>query len=107
MTQVSNATLSEFLLARISEDEGAVRADIVGRRWDNPERVLTDLEAKRRIVMRCSMLLDSWDHVHDGTPELAPFPDVNRRERHHAAETLRDLASVYADHPDYRPEWRP
>jgi hypothetical protein len=47
----------------------------------DPARVLADVEAKRRIV--------EWD---------AEQP-VDRG-------VLNILASVYADHPDYREEWR-
>jgi hypothetical protein len=121
-------TLTEFLLARIAEDEYAARAFVnelgEARRWrcdevggtvrrdgvppfglsdveattpthleaahiarHDPARVLAECEAKRRIV------------------EVA-LPG----ERDDAGERfriLRILATVYADHPDYRDEWRP
>jgi hypothetical protein len=48
--------------------------------------------AKRRIVERCAYMLDRW-------------PQDGRALRHHSNEILDALASVYADHPDYRPEW--
>ena len=83
-------TITEFLLARIAEDEAGARA-VVGDRnaWDTPEwdasrwspwRVLDECEAKRRLVG------DEW------------YEDP---------ETLRILAAIYSDHPDYRDEWRP
>ena len=112
-------TITEFLLARIAEDEADAHAatsvgfdpdwtsrpDLTGQpimagkyriatcgesvmahiaRHD-PARALAECEAKRRIVS-----LDDLDggqddgHVH----------------------ALRCLASVYADHPDFRDEWR-
>jgi len=117
--------LAEWLLARIAEDEAAARACVgvnelagylggkpiprwvrdgwqirsdderrivrVGHtwareadhiaRWD-PARVLAECEAKRRLIALGEK--DSyWDDV------------------------LRLLALPYADHPDYRDEWRP
>lgn len=86
-------TLTEFLLARIAEDEADARGDTLGAVipqdcW-GPDRVLAECEAKRRIVDACQNV-----------------------EQVHAAEFLADrmlafLALPYADHPDYREEWRP
>jgi hypothetical protein len=107
--------LHEFLLARVSEDEAVAReamADDNGsdegfagqfewltgrsgrafglaRRFGDaaarliahfavPARVLAECESKRRIVTECG-----WETV------------------------MRHLALPYADHPDYRDEWRP
>lgn len=117
-------TLTEFLLARIEADETAarhaVRPGLAGEwesdggavgimhdrydmfaetivynegtpsleeathiaRWD-PNRVLAECEAKRRIVKK---------HTHEYSPHLR------------CGELLL-LASVYADHPDFQPEW--
>jgi Family of unknown function (DUF6221) len=103
MTETKALTLAEFLLARIAEDERERFAGIspwLDRRWR------AECEAKRRIVGRAEMILDSWDAMHGGDPSMAPYPDVNRRERWNAQETLDDLAQPYADHPDYREEWR-
>ena len=108
-------TLTEFLLARIEEDERAAKRGLskpqygVGNLGDNaadevigmgynegcvkagmkhfsrwmPARVLAECAAKRQIVE----LLE-----YDGSPE--------------AWLTLRALASVWADHEDYREEWK-
>jgi hypothetical protein len=95
--------LTEFLLARIPEDEAGAReaqalANIYtdpqwhwlvahngGSRWQqtshDPARVLAECEAKRRIVEWCS--------------DFMQWPP------------LYALAAVYADHPDYREEWKP
>ena len=109
-------TLTEFLLARIAADEAA--ADDVD--WDDynplhqPARVLAECEAKRRIVER-----ERWKPPHgmdcDGHPGAwMPHGDYGAGYCMWGAEhdgeqsaTLRDLAAVYADHPDYRNEWRP
>lgn len=111
--------LTEFLLARIAEDEEAAGkgdrfrpdapdfGDTFGIGYDvhgdtgrsgryltiDPARVLAECEAKRRIVDA----YQRWDANQDRSPDYwaAPMGDV-----------LDALASVYADHPDYRPEWR-
>ena len=94
-------TLTGFLLARIAEDEAAARAS----GWDgpcyecqgasggvmefDPTRVLAECEAKRRIVA------------------LIREAQVRGMDEDHDPYVLRALAAVYADHPDYRTEWRP
>jgi hypothetical protein len=115
-------TITEFLLARIAEDEDdAQDAYYDGQRWVpeeeavvaadrdlepalfldrkrdathaanwSPARVLAECEAKRRIVA-------------DRPLPIGHFWDGQRAQHDNA---LRFLASVYADHPDYRDEWR-
>ena len=105
-------TLTDFLLARIAEDEAVAReaqaADIQTvmhkhmAQW-NPARVLAECEAKRRIVNRENdRLREQWrrrvDEHRQTFDEWLQPP---------YGETLRDLASVYADHPDYDESWRP
>jgi hypothetical protein len=51
----------------------------------DPRRVLADCAAKRRLIH----WYGDGEDIGDG------------------GEFLRLLATVYADHPDYRPEWRP
>lgn len=65
-----------------------------------PGRVLAECAAQRRIIGRCMPI--------DRTL-LADAPDLARAawdviDTLNKA-TLRDLASAYADHPDFRPEW--
>lgn len=80
--------LAAFLLARIADDEEIAKSD--------PARVLAECGAKRRIVERWQKLLplDIDDH-----PGFAG-------ERLGLARACQALAAVYADHPDYREEWR-
>ena len=98
-------TLTEFLLARIAEDEGCARvlppvviAEAVRyerihfARWA-PARVLAECEAKRQIV----------NAVRSG------FPDEDRystgwHDMHIWA--LMRLAAPYSDHPDYLRDWK-
>ena len=107
--------LAEFLLARIDEDSslaysahkdaqtlGPITDDLGADpddrrvrhmfRW-SPARVLADCEAKRRIVEDYLGQLGSHQSGWDA-----------RTPRDHP---LRALALPYADHPDYRDDWRP
>lgn len=126
-------TLTEFLLARIAEDEAAAKrrvgtgferfeftphVDKAGGRigwwlddWNgtsfidvaehiarhDPARVLAECEAKRRIVKKYAEAdaneSVTWDNIACG--------EWNAYE--YAAKVL---ALPYADHPDWREEWR-
>lgn len=66
----------------LAEGEGARRPAIEHILQWNPVHVLADLKSKRRIVEG----FNDWHH-HQGVLEL--------------------LAVPYADHPEYREEWRP
>lgn len=85
-----------------------------------PARVLAECEAKRRIVKR----EQTWRPRKDAPPYSGPLTDPfadDPRTRHpdlvayideHCelvtdTPTLRDLASVYADHPDCDAAWQP
>ena len=119
-------TLTEFLLARIAEDEALSRPYQCKRAWVayggpvddgpttvpaitrrlDPARVLAECEAKRRIVGEHGggFVCESCA----GEPRIAykavvPLPTAKRAP----CPTLRALGVVYADHPDYQPEWRP
>ena len=116
-------TLAAFLLARIAEDEAVaerLRGGSVGDPWGwqpkphpmqtatparrvavTPARVLAECEAKRRIVERC--IAEPYD-----CSRAHPTMDVYHPDGHADEDpTLRALAAVYADHEDYRQEWRP
>lgn len=108
--------ITEFLLARIAEDEAKaievkeMRADVFydddphadhlavyahndGALWSPSismayRRMLVECESKRRIVDRCVGSLES---------------DCGEYERAFALTVLRELATPYADHPDYDP----
>lgn len=98
-------TIVEFLLARIAEDETEARecsdpyAQGNWRTYENDvgtiamtkDRALAECAAKRAIVERN----EPYDDI-----------QVRRQTRTLAGDTLRDLAAVYADHPDYREEWK-
>lgn len=110
-------TLTEFLLARIAEDEAVARntEDVQGSRigsWRlapayrptnlvayHPARVLAECEAKRRIVGD-----ESDGAALYAVHERGLWPDELTRW---ADQVLATLALPYADHPDYQQEWRP
>lgn len=71
--------LVEFLRQRITEDRVAVAAEC---------------EAKWQILDRCWALLDP-----DFGQRLEPAPQL-------AWAVLKDLASIYAEHPEFRDEWK-
>lgn len=140
----TTATITDFLLARIAEDEAAARAaeasavspwtderdeDVIDaggsslmdyadlRRGTpahiarhDPARVLAECAALRAVVE----LHRPWA---TGYPEITAcfscgpmFDEKFRAEAYGEGWpclTLRALAAVYADHPDYREEWRP
>jgi hypothetical protein len=123
--------LDEFLLARIAEDkrmatDAAVasgreawsvedttvdgsgqrgRAEHVAR-YD-PARILAECTAKRRTVLACREARPDMAFLGTRAEGMADFPLTPRDQHQLAALTLALLALPYADHPDYRPEWRP
>ena len=100
-------TLTEFLLARIAEDEewamtsaststpGSFTRDNYGALLIQPTRVLAECEAKRRII---ELANEQWGELDLYTTGEIP-PEWVR--------VLELLALPYADHPDYRQEWKP
>jgi hypothetical protein len=112
-------TLTEFLLARIAEDEAGIgeydfdRPHWSGCDYFSPEhmgpecdcnyaaRVLADVAAKRRIVeLHTGEHECVSDEAHDAVL-VAPGYIF------HLDPTLKLLALPYSDHPDYREEWKP
>lgn len=115
-------TLTEFLLARIGEDEATAREAATGfatgtywgdELWEarrggdftwgdteavelSPARVLKDCEAKRWIVRQ--LLHDSDPDEHRPGHRI-----ITRRSR----EMLKVLALSYDTHPDYDQGWKP
>lgn len=103
--------LSDFLLARIAEDEAAaselheLACDLVQQGvvdpafgWrctcGRPARILMECGAKRQFVEEHG----AWVR-HSGESGVATVQVLTR--------ALRYLALSNADHPDYRDDWRP
>lgn len=118
--------LDQFLLARIAEDKRIAtdaaaaagreswtddelpepaRAEHVARH--DPARVLADCTARRRLVLACRDLRPDRAFLGARPEGLADFPFPPADQHQLAALTLALLALPYADHPEYRQEWRP
>lgn len=112
-------TITEFILARVAEDEATARyattrgpineRDTEG--WwfghyqhytrHSPERVLAECEAKRRIAA----LVWTQEFVVDG--EWGSGRTIEEMKRAGILPpALCAMAAIWADHPDYREEWR-
>jgi Family of unknown function (DUF6221) len=123
--------LDQFLLARIAEDKRIATdaASATGREdWavadlpgsgpphdragehtarHDPARVLAECSAKRRMVLACRDVGPDRAFLGARPEGLADFPFTPSDQHQLAALTLALLALPYADHPEYRPEWRP
>lgn len=87
MTEARTLTITDFLLARIAEDEDGYPGVVQTR------RDLAEATAKKRIVHAATAYSPELEHGDNG--EWA-FDLV-----------LREIAAVYDHHRDYRSEWRP
>ena len=117
----STLTITDFLLARIAEDEELLeREDRVygggGEVWTREAhaRVLAECEAKRRIVeLHSNGGADTFsrgfgeDITHTRRPACLECGAWGEFPVAWPCPTLRALAAVYADHEDFREEWRP
>ena len=118
-------TLADFLLARISEDEAAAEraikrnplGDVAG--WHAPRHqvevsmqtggavaipapgFLAEAQAKRRIVE-----MASFSGPAETLRDRLLGPAVDATVRRTVDAVLGLLAMAYADHPDFRDEWR-
>lgn len=122
--QVSELTLTAFLLERIAEDTAVARlaqGDAPDRNapigtgddpWPShrafaervtPARVLAECGAKRRIVERVDVLTGGEKTY----LQRLKHTDVEDAGYVIARDILIALALPYADHPDYDERWRP
>lgn len=81
------------------DDDEAFPWTIHASRHD-PARVLADVAAKRQIV---SMVAESATYLPNDDPD---DPVEWNGEVHQAAAVLKALAQPYADHDQFREEWR-
>jgi len=103
--------LTDFLLARIAEDEAAAhKLTLTDRRpvlslaitVNHPERILAECAAKRAIIELAQKASEVEEEFHDyvwagaGPKQVEPWT---------GDAILLSLAAVYKDHPDYRQEW--
>lgn len=128
--------LIEFLRARLDEDEQVARKATArqrdGEHWlygheggvrtkgglgvsrravpvhgehiarHDPARILSEVDAKRQILTLCEPPLVDVRGPGDSEPQFVPGEGAPWGD-----DVLRLLALPYADHPNYRPEWRP
>jgi hypothetical protein len=116
MEDTQKVSLTEFLKARLDEDEAYGPRPLEPGEYPNvfeshepgaPARVLREVTAKRAILDRhaphetafSGLACDWCSEDVDDRPQIAkerwPCPDV------------LSLAAVYSDHPDYDPGWKP
>jgi hypothetical protein len=77
-----------------------IKANARHASWNDPARVLREIEVKRTILIEHSTVTEwNWPSQPDGS---VPMEYVEALRR-----TLRHLAAVYDSHPDYRPQWAP
>ena len=116
--------LADFVLARISEDEAVARAafrlvderQVGGWYWSNAgDAVFVD---DTELVVACGPVQELMDqpfahHIVRWDPErvvaecAAKRRVVEYERRRWRTSVLRLLALFYAEHPDYRDDWRP
>ena len=98
-------TLTEFLLARIAEDEAVIEATREG--WHvKPRATLSSNIAALTVGMHPSRARAECG----AKRAIANFADYWRGDANdygQADQALRIVSAVYADHPDYRQEWKP
>ena len=113
--------LTEFLLARIAEDEADADAEdeaFAGTtllpefdsdhqaRW-HTDRARAECEAKRSIVAEHGFDFVSPVGAESSWEEFTSCNTCHRDVGEYPCPTLRHLAAIYSDHPDYDEAWRP
>ena len=74
----------------------------------DPARVLAECEAKRRIVEVHAKIREAYPGMTiEENPCCAECSAGGEYPSGWPCATLAAIASIYADHPDYREEWRP
>lgn len=118
-------TLIEFLLARIAEDEAEYTSQLSDYPTSGEERSirfhLAECAAKRKIIeayvderQRRDTYQSSDGRAAEVDESVDPLIRERQVQRRRAAaaecrgleRAVEALATVYADHPDYREEWR-
>ncbi len=120
--QVGRPSITDFLLARIAEEELDARYVVGHPEYDGRlpgrlmRKILRECEAKRRIIdEHARSPLDATEVIYPakGKPYDLTYPacqtcvmdDPQRHPLQYPCPTIRALAAVYADHADYDPEW--
>lgn len=107
MSETVTMTPTDFLLARIAEREAfwsRQANDLV--MGGIAEQWIDECEAKRRIVDWAAPKTGRTERVPTDRPGIYDTQDV-RHISDDGADLLALLALPYADHHDYRQEWKP
>jgi hypothetical protein len=110
-------TITEFLEARIAEDEAYVRSagsDLddcqecgFGHQPESPygqSRLLAECAAKREIIA-FDHNIQIWEPRGFSSDTAVEAFTSGGPQNPHARHVTRILAGAYSDHPDYRQEW--
>ena len=115
-------TIVEFLNARLNEMECGIREALRTEDYGVSNFDLDDIESKRAVIAVVQGFKhyvvdeDCWFTCPAATGERDGGETCNDERRGGACscgleyrrmQILGPLASVYADHPDYNPEWKP
>jgi len=100
-------TIVEFLTARLDEDEAYYRDEFYIGYLDLRDKMSADIAAKRAIVARHEGAVRSLAAIEAVDGFSLNAHAVVRAVHDSTLGAVHHLASVYADHPDYNPEWRP
>lgn len=116
-------TLTDFLLGRIAEDEERARdAYYDGQVWAPEEESVVSLDRDLDVVTTLDRKRDAWFAADWSPSRVLAECQAKRRIVTVSAvgaakdtddwacvawAVLCDLATVYADHPDYEESWRP
>lgn len=101
--------MRNFLLRRIAEDHD--HAQSLGPGDPGNPRMVAECKAKWRILEGHPNSLGQCVTCSDGDDGGCPDPDccggASAMMHSWPCPTLRAIAAIYADHPDYRDEWKP
>lgn len=110
-------TLAEFLLARIRDDECLARMAFGDHNdnkpdWSEPSSGIVDMKGEDVLltgdsgVSRHIVNFDPARVLAECAAKRRIIEDWGKWETYNGEELMQELASVYADHPDFLPEWK-
>jgi len=108
-TTASLTDLIRFLLSRTEDDEAELKRMTRSARTPRLHAGAQPEDAETRSVARLRAEAASKRQIIGSVQHLLVLRDqpCEKPVRDAAAQILRALASPYADHPQYREEWRP
>lgn len=93
-------SLTEFLLERVAEDEA--EAQVFDENWSPVRRRLAECKAKREIVE----LYEEHNDCAQASMDLGESDECCAFAAQGLFAAIHVLVDVYADHPDYREQWK-